>query len=139
MLHAIPLTIGNLACAAGFTLVPGDVAGWGTVCNQGGGDKVSKCDDCAAKCSACDGCRSYECSATELKCSLNIESKPSTAQNNKDYAFCVKGLKEGNTHILRSCQARLQPLFNLRFVTLSRFMLPLLRVTHSVVLVVRTR
>ena len=98
------LTIGNLACAAGFNLVPGDVAGSGTLCNQGGGEEVSECADCAAKCLACDGCRSYECSVTQLKCNLNTEPKPSTDKNNIDYAFCERGRKQrGGTFCVVLC------------------------------------
>ena len=69
--------------------MPGDVAGWGKLCGQGGGQKVSSCRQCAAKCSACDACGSYECSATELRCNLNKESKPRSGIHG-DYAFCVK-------------------------------------------------
>ena len=87
------LIIGNFACAAGFTLVPGDVDGWGTLCGQKGAEKVCNCGECAAKCLACDGCRSYKCSVTELTCSLNSASKPSAGKNNINDAFCVKGLK----------------------------------------------
>ena len=93
-LRVTSLTIGNFACASGYTLVPGDVDGWGTVCGQSGAEKVSKCAECAAKCLGCDGCRSYKCSVTELKCSLNSASKPAVDKNSVKDAFCVKGLKK---------------------------------------------
>ena len=93
-LRVTSLIIGNFTCAAGFTLVPGDVDGWGTLCGQKGAEKVCNCGECAAKCLACDGCRSYKCSVTELTCSLNSASKPSADKNNINDAFCVKGLKQ---------------------------------------------
>ena len=93
-LRVTSLTIGNFACAPGFTLVPGDLDGWGTFCGQKGAEKVSKCSECAAKCLACDGCRSYKCSVKELTCSLNSASKPSADKKNINDAFCVKGLKK---------------------------------------------
>ena len=71
-------------------MVPGDVAGWGKLCGQGGGQKVSSCSECAAKCLGCDACGSYECSGTELKCNLNKQSKPTSRYIHRDYAFCVK-------------------------------------------------
>ena len=96
-LRVTSLTIGNFACASGYTLVLGDVDGWGTVCGQSGAEKVSKCAECAAKCLGCDGCRSYKCSVTELKCSLNSASKQSVDKNNINDAFCVKGLNRTRT------------------------------------------
>jgi hypothetical protein len=77
-------------CEIEYTSVTGDIQGRGKVGGRGGGDPVPSCATCASLCYDTVGCRSYECSPTELRCSLNRAAFPTTPVNYKDYAFCVR-------------------------------------------------
>ena len=74
-------------CGEGFYNVTGDVTGWGTIHGKGGGQLVQNCSACADLCRGFAECRSYECSPTTLKCSLNTVAKPN-ASAFQDYQFC---------------------------------------------------
>ena len=73
-------------CPRGYTKNNGDVPGWGSY--LGGGLSLTR-DQCAQKCCKMPKCQSFEHSATELKCNLNVVSIPSQKPH-KDYVFCSK-------------------------------------------------
>ena len=80
-------------CGSEFEEAVGDIPGWGTVNGRGGAETVTDCSKCADLCSSDTACKSYECSPSEKKCSLNSVANP-TSGAYKDYTFCVK--PEGN-------------------------------------------
>ena len=79
-------------CSNGYYEQIGDLPGWSSVDGMGGGEVVSSCDECAAKCSSTSNCKSYECSHSALKCSLNSAADPSQYFDTGygDYDFCTK-------------------------------------------------
>ena len=80
-----------VGCSDGYYEQSGDIPGWSSVDDMGGGQTVAYCDDCAAKCTSTPNCKSYECSHIELKCNLNSAADPTRAAYG-DYDFCTKGL-----------------------------------------------
>lgn len=77
-------------CEMGYKYVAGDIKGWGKVNGKGGGKKVASCYKCGDLCSGQGkACKSYECSASTLKCNLNKSGKPNT-KSYKTYKFCAK-------------------------------------------------
>ena len=50
----------------GYTLMTGDIYGWGTLNGRGGGEVVSDCQVCADICTADSDCGSYECIPSTL-------------------------------------------------------------------------
>ncbi|NBX18957.1 MAG: hypothetical protein EBR09_16525 [Proteobacteria bacterium] len=93
-------TLDGNPCAFGYAQVAGDIPDWGTIEGRGGGESVQSCGECAVLCSRYEACKSYECSATALRCNLNSQSEP-TQGIYLDYAFCVKKL----THACADCGA----------------------------------
>lgn len=92
-----------MRCAPGFTLMKGDIGGWGRVGGRGAGQKVPNCGQCASFCMNQRGnCNSYECSPTELRCNLNRGGRPTTSKNYKDYAFCSRGGGRRTTVVRRT-------------------------------------
>ena len=79
-------------CSDGYYEQIGDLPGWTSVDGMGGGEGVSSCDECAAKCSSTSNCKSYECSHSALKCNLNSAADPSQYFDTGygDYDFCTK-------------------------------------------------
>lgn len=72
-------------CATGYTEKLGDVAGHGTINGKGGeSEVVAKCDECATLCNNEILCKSYECSATMLKCNLNTLALPTSSTPFRD-------------------------------------------------------
>ena len=78
-------------CADGYTNVHGHIAGTGVVNSRGGGEAVSSCADCAALCTAEEGCKSYACSPSDFKCNLNGPGEITSPWDHRDYALCLKG------------------------------------------------
>jgi len=80
------VSYGEGDCPAGYTLIKGDIVGWGQI---EGEMSVSSRQECADKCNANPHCGSFEHSNTEKLCNINAQAKPTVPQH-KDYAFCSK-------------------------------------------------
>jgi len=80
------VSYGQGDCPTGYTLMKGDIVGWGDI---EGEMSVSSRQECADKCNANSKCLSFEHSNTEKLCNLNDKAKPTVPQH-KDYAFCSK-------------------------------------------------
>merc|ERR1711939_652378 len=77
-------------CDHGYTRVPGDTPGWGSINGHGGGEAVEDCSACASFCDGEPTCKAYECSPTAKLCNLNTGATPANANDYNDYRFCVK-------------------------------------------------
>ena len=77
----------NSDCPNGFTLMEGDIPGWGQV---GSNPTIeSTIVGCANRCNDESSCCSFEYSPTTKKCNLNSDCEP-TQGVFQDYAFCTK-------------------------------------------------
>ena len=76
-------------CPYGFTLMEGDIPGWGQVGSNP--TRESTVEECANRCNdeSMYGCCSFEYSAKTKLCFLNSDCVP-TQGVYQDYAFCTK-------------------------------------------------
>ena len=82
-------TVSSTPCGANYTEQTGQIPGDGKVNCRGGGEAVASCPVCADLCTAnWPSCRSYECSPTALKCSLNYNWNATSSTVSGDYMFC---------------------------------------------------
>ena len=75
-------------CPAGSVLLSGDIPGRGQVGSNPSNETTIS--DCSDRCNSEPNCCSFEYSATEKKCNLNKDCRP-THDVYKDYSFCSKG------------------------------------------------
>ena len=74
-------------CPNGFTLMEGDIPGWGQVGSNP--TRESTVEGCANRCNDESSCCSFEYSPTKKRCNLNRDCEP-TESAYQDYAFCTK-------------------------------------------------
>ncbi len=72
-------------CPNGFTLMEGDIPGWGQV----GSSREFTIKRCANRCNDESSCCSFEYSPTKKICNLNRDCEP-TESAYQDFAFCTK-------------------------------------------------
>ena len=82
---------GTFRCAEGYDYLPNDIPGFGAVNGKGGNQLVSSCAECAGLCDGEETCAGYECSPSDLGCSLFPSSGLGTVLDKYlDYNTCTK-------------------------------------------------
>jgi len=88
----------SVNCGKGYLRLVGDIVGWGQIATLEGGHPVSDCTKCRKWCNKNQDCGSYECSARQKMCNLNIEAYPQDyVPQYEDYAFCQKIARQTTT------------------------------------------
>jgi len=78
-------------CGEEYVRLVGDIVGWGEIATKEGGYAVSDCTVCRDWCNGLQECGSYECSARQKRCNLNLGAYPQDyVPQYEDYAFCQK-------------------------------------------------
>lgn len=82
---------GMVQCGEEYQRLSGRLDGWGEISAIQGGINVADCTQCREWCDDIPECGSYECSARQKKCNLNIAAYPTPwLPSYQDFAFCQK-------------------------------------------------